>query len=99
VPAPPTFAPGRLFVHLDEYEISLARELRLCSEYVRKCRLLLERMETRHGMTTEVFLSRQEQGALAVSRDFTKWRDGAEGLRRWSDARNEYARLLGIMKI
>ena len=86
-------------MHLDEYEISLARELGLCNEYVRKCRRLLERMESRHGMTTEVFLARQQQGALSVSPDFAKWQDGAEGLQRWSTARNEYARLLGIMKI
>jgi hypothetical protein len=86
-------------VHLDEYEISLARELGLCNEYMRKCRRLLERMESRHGMTTEVFLACRQQGTLPVSREFKKWQDGVEGLRRWSDARNEYARLLGIMKI
>ena len=56
-------------------------------------------MESRHGMTTEVFLDRRQQGKLPASREFAKWLDGVEGLRRWSDARSEYARLLKIMKI
>jgi hypothetical protein len=86
-------------MHLDEYEISLARELGLCEAFVRKCRRLLDRMESRHGMTTAVFLDRRQQGTLSASREFRKWKDGVEGLRRWSDARNEYERLLHIMKI
>lgn len=86
-------------MHLDEYEISLARELGLCNSFMRKCQRLLERMESRHGMTTEVFLDRWQQGKLSASREFEKWQEGIEGLRRWSEARNEYARLLGIMKI
>jgi hypothetical protein len=86
-------------VHLDEYEISLARELGLCEGFIRKCRRVLERMESRHGMTTEVFLGRWQQGSLSASREFEKWRDGVEGLRRWSEARDEYARLLNLMKI
>ncbi len=86
-------------MHLDEYEISLSRELGLCNGLIRKCRRLLDRMESRHGMTTAVFLDHWLQGKLSASREFTEWRDGVEGLRRWSDARNEYERLLGIMKI
>lgn len=86
-------------MHLDEYEISLARELGLCNKFVVKCQRLLSGMETRHGMTTEIFLHRWRQGTLSASREFRKWRDGVEGLRRWSDARNEYERLLKIMKI
>ena len=86
-------------MHLDEYEISLSRELGLCEGFIRKCQRLLDRMEARHGMTTAVFLDRWHQGKLSASREFTEWQDGVEGLRRWSDARNEYERLLGIMKI
>ena len=86
-------------MHLDEYEIFLSRELDLCNEFIGKCQRLLERMESRHGMTTEIFLDRWQQGKLTASREFTKWRDGVEGLRRRSDARNEYQRLLSIMKI
>ena len=86
-------------MHLDEYEISLARELGLCDGLIRQCRRSLARMEKRHGMTTEVFLDRWRQGQLAASRDFIAWRESAEGVRAWTDARNEYERLLGIMKI
>jgi hypothetical protein len=86
-------------VHLDEYEISLARELGLCNKLIAKCQRLLARMESRHGMTTEMFLDRWQKGTLSASREYTKWQDGAEGLRRWSAARNEYERLLHIMKI
>jgi|PlaIllAssembly_1097288.scaffolds.fasta_scaffold537800_1 hypothetical protein len=86
-------------MHLDEYEISLAREIGLCNTFIQKCQRLLARMESRHGMTTEMFLYRWQQGTLSASREFRKWRDGVEGLHRWSDARNEYERLLHIMKI
>lgn len=86
-------------MHVDEYEISLARELELCDGLIRKCRRLLERMEKRYGMTTEVFLDRWQQGTLSASREFTAWREGADGVRAWSEARDEYARLLKIMRI
>lgn len=86
-------------MHLDEYEISLARELGLCNSFMNKCQRLLAGMESRYGMTTAVFLDRWQQGTLSASREFAKWLAGVEGLRRWTDARNEYERLLGIMKI
>jgi len=86
-------------MHLDEYEISLSRELGLCNGLARKCQRLLDRMESRHGMTTAVFLEHWRQGKLSASREFTAWREGVEGLQRWTDARDEYERLLGIMKI
>ena len=86
-------------MHVDEYEISLARELGLCNGLIRQCQRSLERMEKRHGMTTEDFLERWQQGRLAASREFKAWQESAEGVRAWSEARDEYARLLGIMKI
>lgn len=85
-------------MYFDEYGISISRELGLCNEAVRSCKRLLAGMESRHGMSTEVFLDRLQQGTLCASREFRKWRDGVEGLRRWSAARNEYERLLQIMK-
>ena len=86
-------------MHLDEYEISLARELGLCDSFVRKCQRLLEKMEARYGMTTEMFMDRWQKGTITASREFRNWRDGVDGLRHWSEARDEYARLLRIMKI
>jgi hypothetical protein len=56
-------------------------------------------MESRHGMTTEMFLERWQKGTISATRKFRKWKDGIEGLQHWSEARNEYARLLNLMKI
>jgi hypothetical protein len=85
-------------VHTDEYEIALSRELGVCTALVKRCRRLLERLEARHGMTTAEFLARR-QGALPGCDDVDEWLRASEELQRWSAARDEYERLLAVMKV
>jgi len=89
----------RSFLHTDEYEIALFKEVDVCTGHIRRYQCLLDSMEARHGMTTTVFKDRDRQGDIPATRDFTVWRDGVEALQRWNARRDEYERLLGIMKI
>jgi two-component SAPR family response regulator len=86
-------------LHTDEYEIALFREVDVCKGHVLKHQHLLDKMEERHGMTTAVFLERKRLNELTENPDFKEWHEGIEALRRWSETRDEYERLLGIMKI
>ena len=86
-------------MHTDEYEIALFKEVDVCTGHIRRYQRLLDRMEARHNMTTAVFIDRNSRGDLPTPRDFTGWMDGVEALRNWSARRDEYERLLGIMKI
>jgi len=85
-------------VHTDEYEISLSRELAVCEGYVRSARAVLERMETRHGMTTDAFLGRCRTGECAAEGEFGEWQQAHGSLLRWSAARDEYRGLLDAMR-
>jgi hypothetical protein len=86
-------------LHTDEYEIALSREVGVCNGFIRKYQRLLTMMEARHSMTTVMFMDRNHRGDLPTTRDFTAWREGVDGLRHWSATKDEYERLLGIMKI
>ena len=86
-------------MHTDEFEIALSRELDVCIGYIRKHRRFLKSMETRHGMTTAVFMDLSSIGRLPPSLDFSDWRKSVEALQHWSATRDEYERLLGVMKI
>jgi hypothetical protein len=86
-------------MHTDEYEISLSREVGVCSGLMRKYQRLLAVMEARHSMTTADFMDQSRLGGLPATADFTAWRDGVDALRHWSSTRDEYERLLSIMKI
>jgi len=71
-------------MHTDEYEISLGRELAVCEQYVRKYRKIIEDMDRREGPAPARCGDREQAHAE---------------LRHWSDARDEYARLLTEMRI
>ena len=86
-------------MHTDEYEIALSREVDVCKGQIRKYERLLAALEARHGMTTAAFLGRMHQGEVPANLDHKDWHDSIEALRRWSEKRVEYERLLGVMKI
>jgi hypothetical protein len=85
-------------MHIDEYEISLSRELGVCEGYVKKYRKELDSLEARHGMATELFVEHARNGALAVTADIVEWQQAFAAWQRWSAARDEYGRLLGVMR-
>lgn len=86
-------------MHTDDYEISLFREVGVCNWFVRKHQQLLDTMEMLHGMTTATFMDRKRLGELPPIPDFKKWQETVEALQHWSATRDEYERLLDIMKI
>jgi hypothetical protein len=86
-------------VHTDEYEIALFRELDVCKSKVRSYQRLINDLEARHTMTTEVFLERARQDELPAAANFKDWHEGIEALGRWKEKLVEYERLLGVMKI
>jgi hypothetical protein len=86
-------------LHTDEYEIALSREVSVCNGHVRKYQRLLKEMEARHNMTSTAFLDGARLSEPRANSDFEKWHEGIEGLRRWSEKRDEYERLLDLMKI
>jgi hypothetical protein len=86
-------------MHIDEYEISLARELAVCAGYLRKLGCGIEQMEARHGMSTTEFVERSSLGAIQPDSDFSEWHDLIEAFRHWKEKHDEYQRLLGLMKL
>jgi hypothetical protein len=97
--APALVASRRTLLHTDEYEIALFREVDVCSGQIRRHQRLLDSMEQRHNMTTAVFLDRARLGDLPAALDFKEWQGHADALQRWQETRDEYERLLGVMKI
>jgi len=85
-------------MHTDEYEIALSRELGVCEGYVKKYRKVLDGLEARHGMTTELFFEHSRNGRLTAAGELREWQQAFEAWQRWSEARDEYGRLLGAMR-
>ena len=85
-------------MHTDEYEISLWRELKICEGYVREARVVLDRMEARHGMSTAAFLAHGAGPTTAMDSDRNAWQRAHESLLRWSRTRDEYRILLDTMR-
>ena len=75
----------------DEYTISLSRELAVCRSKVRSFRRELERLEKKHGMTTESFLA--ASGPVAGP-DAGLWRQHAEALARWLERQGQFEEIV-----
>jgi hypothetical protein len=90
-------------MHVDEYEISLARELKVCESTIKRIRKTLELLEQKHHMTTEAFLEEYRKGNLAAEAnnqdDNRAWHDTTESLKRWLDLEQQYREQFRIMKI
>jgi hypothetical protein len=85
-------------VHTDEYEISLARELKVCESEIRKAAQFLAAMNTKYALDTATFIEKYRAGALGKNRDFSVWADKYKALREWETRRDQYAELLLMMK-
>jgi len=86
-------------MHTDEYEISLARELKVCESEIRKATRFLASMNAKYGLETASFIEKYNSGALGKSRDFSVWADKYKALREWETRRIQYEVLLRKMKI
>jgi hypothetical protein len=86
-------------MHTDEYEIALARELKVCESAIRKSTRFLASMSTKYGLETESFIEQYNSGVLGKSREFITWADSYKALQEWETRRKQYEELLRTMKI
>lgn len=87
-------------MHTDEYEISLSRELTICEKKIEAFRKVLAGMEAKYKMKTEVFAVEIAGGNISGQKDdFAAWMKEYEALKRWEVLRDQYAEMLGKMKI
>ncbi len=86
-------------MHTDEYEISLSRELDVCTSYIREIERFLSRMEKKHNRKTEQAIADFQSGR-AVDRDgeLAAWAEQYVSLKRWQERRSEYEALFHAMK-
>lgn len=82
----------------DEYEISISRELDVCSAYVRKHSRHVLDMEKRYGITCEELFACRGQGDRVSDQDVESWKNACGELRSWRDKQDEYARILADLK-
>jgi len=86
-------------MHTDEYEISLARELKVCESAIRKATRFLASMNSKYDLETASFIEKYNAGALGTSRDFDAWADSYHALQEWEERRGQYEELFRTMKI
>jgi hypothetical protein len=86
-------------MHTDEYEISLARELKVCESAIRKATRYLALMNTKYDLETASFIEQYNSGALGKSREFNAWAESYKALQEWETRRKQYEDLLRTMKI
>ncbi len=87
-------------MHTDEYEISLARELAVCRKVMRKLQKSLLTMERKYNMPTDTFVEAYRgEGFSSLNKDFTKWMETYEALRRWKQRATEFGELFHRMKV
>lgn len=86
-------------MHTDEYEISLSREIDVYEGLIRKLRKTIAAMEARHGIATDELIERIRLGSVPATGEFLAWRGCHESLLHSISVRDEYIRLLDIMKV
>jgi len=87
----------------DEFGISLARELKVCGNTIRRIKKTLLLMEQKHGKTTEEFIREYRSGEPAGDPgnkdDYVMWDDTYESLKRWQDLERQYQEQFRVMKM
>jgi hypothetical protein len=86
-------------MHTDEYEIALARELKVCESAIRKATRFLESMNTKYDLETASFIEQYNAGALGKTREFNAWAESYKALQEWETRRKQYEELLRTMKV
>ncbi len=85
-------------MHTDEYEISLSRELDVCTSYIREIERFLGRMEKKHNRRTEQAIADFQSGAVDRDGELAAWAEQYASLERWQKRKNEYEALFHAMK-
>jgi len=90
-------------MHTDEFEISLSRELKVCSNTIHRIKKSLSLMERKHNRTTEIFMEEYRSGKLSADtnnkEDYAAWWSSCESLKQWQDLERQYQEQFHTMKI
>jgi len=91
------------YMHTDEFEISLLRELKVCGNTIQRIKKTLTLMEQKHRKTTDIFIDEYRTGRLNDDPDnkddYSAWESSYESLMRWQELERQYQEQLNIMKI
>lgn len=81
-------------MHTDEYEISLLKEVAVCSGYIRRFERTLHDLETKYRLRTSDVVRENSAVARQVKdRDREKWIDASRTLASWELRKSEYQNL------
>lgn len=84
-------------MHTDEYEISLLKEVSVCSGYILACRNTLQRLEKKYNLTSDEVLTGRASAPVDSS-DRAEWIDACHALASWEKRKAEYEELHRQMK-
>ncbi len=88
-------------MHTDEFEISLSRELAVCTSTMKRIKEFLAVIERKHSMSTEDFMKKLHDGALSpdFKDDCEAWKSNYESLKQWEELQKQYEEMFHVMKI
>ncbi len=88
-------------MHIDEYEISLSRELAVCKNAMKRIKEFLAIIERKHNMSTEDFMNKFRDGTLSPEHrdDYAAWKNNYESLKQWEELQRQYEEMFHVMKI
>jgi hypothetical protein len=90
-------------MHTDEFEISLFRELKVCSNTIQRIKKTLGLLERKHKKTTAAFIEEYRNGKLSNEpdnkSDYAAWWSSCESLKQWQDLEHQYQEQFRTMKI
>ena len=90
-------------MHTDEFEISLFRELKVCSNTIQRIKKTLGLLERKHKKTTATFIEEYPNGKLSSDTDnksdYAAWWSSYESLKQWQDLERQYQEQFRTMKI
>ncbi len=86
-------------MHTDEYEISLAREIKVCERVVNETRRNLARRKARFGTDYPRAMQAAEGSPDIDPVELAAWRDDFEALPQWEQRLEQYREALAVMRI
>ncbi len=86
-------------MHTDEYEISLLREVGVCSGAIRSLKNTLERFEKQYSLASDEVVKGNGSSASVDSRDRTQWLATYQSLLSWQQRKTEFEDLYHQLKI
>ena len=81
-------------MNTDEYQISLAREITVCENFIAKSAREIDRLEKQHNMTTAEFTRTAPEQSGVDSANRRRWLQEYETLRTWQQRLRDYEEAL-----